>query len=647
MSLRPRPPPAARASAVIAEWSDLRDRGRRRIAVRRREHGIEEREAERRQPDRGNGASEVRRRDTTDRKTGAGRDSRDDDRWQRPDRRREADEPDDRDNELQDRAGAPEDAVELRRPEVARDDHAATFQTSVSLMIRPPSSSTTRDAISPRTAGRASPQRGRRRRPTALEGFSSRPSYPNRSWPNVGSSRTSSPGRRTSVQASERRRASPPLSRYGLRAPKPVERQAQPRHQPGRGRSFGWFEAEHDLVLDAVGQEARLPDPERRIRRDERGRSPAALPGHGRPAGSGHDAAAGDRPEAGRASICRSHSRRRARRVRHDRAPDRSTRGRDCPARIRSRPATRPRRTSPRGYPAANGANALAGRDEGRRRWQPDPGFGHPLRGANQDVVRSADVDRRAIRSEREDDVGELPRRVHVMLDEDDGGRPLGSERPKAIEEGGCARRIEVRRRLIEDDDLGPRRKDAGQGQPLLLTAGQPVRPAALEAGETGLGDGLRDPRCHRLARPGPVLESECDLVLDPLHDQLGTGILEDEADATGDLAAGRDPRVQAGHGHITPRQCPGCRAGSGRRERDRASSCRTPTHRQRAGTPRPARRTRAGEPPAYLRLGRRSRGRERESLRSSGGEPVQHAGPTQRAIQAGWIRRPRSPPRR
>jgi hypothetical protein len=48
----------------------------------------------------------------------------------------------------------------------------------------------------------------------------------------------------------------------------------------------------------------------------------------------------------------------------------------------------------------------------------------------------------------------------------------------------------------------------------------------------------------HRVALPGPVLQAERDVVLDPLHDELGGGVLEHEPDPCGDTDRAERERV-------------------------------------------------------------------------------------------------------
>ncbi len=119
------------------------------------------------------------------------------------------------------------------------------------------------------------------------------------------------------------------------------------------------------------------------------------------------------------------------------------------------------------------------------------------------------------------------------MLDEDDRGRARSAERGKAGEECRGAVRVEVRRRLVQDKHPRPGSQHAGEGESLLLAAGESRRSTKLETGEADLGQGLRHSGAHALARPAAVLETEGDVVLHPLHNQLRGRILEDDPDPT------------------------------------------------------------------------------------------------------------------
>jgi hypothetical protein len=156
------------------------------------------------------------------------------------------------------------------------------------------------------------------------------------------------------------------------------------------------------------------------------------------------------------------------------------------------------------------------------------------------------------------------------MLDEQDRGRSLFSPGPESVEEGGCPMRIEIGRRFVEDDDLGPRDQHPGERKALLLATRQAVRPTALETRETRLGDRVTDANPHRIKRAVAILEAERDLILDSLHHQLRPRILEDEADVPGDLAPLGHARVDAGNGEVacdSPRELAWDQTGDGKTE--------------------------------------------------------------------------------
>jgi hypothetical protein len=156
------------------------------------------------------------------------------------------------------------------------------------------------------------------------------------------------------------------------------------------------------------------------------------------------------------------------------------------------------------------------------------------------------------------------------MLDEQDRGRSLFSQRPESVEEGRCAIRIEIGGRFVEDDDLGPRSQHPGERDALLLTPRQAVRPTALETLETRLGDRLTDANTHGIKRPVAILEAERDLILDTLHHQLRPRILEDETHVAGDLAPLSAARVDAGNGEVacdSPRELAWDQTGDGKTE--------------------------------------------------------------------------------
>ena len=213
--------------------------------------------------------------------------------------------------------------------------------------------------------------------------------------------------------------------------------------------------------------------------------------------------------------------------------------------------------------------------------------------GSRRHLPRRPDVDRATPTVERQHLVGHRPRLLDAVLDQDDRRRSSLPERPDALEERGRARADRgwrSARRARAGRAARPARR-RGRG----AAAARPTGAAcdAVRARPARLPRAPRE-RARRIRSTGQLLdlESERDVVLDALHDQLGRRILEDQPDPR---RQGRS--VEAGHGRsrrarATLRPTPGRRAGSGRRWPARACSCPTPTARRRATCCRPADRT-------------------------------------------------------
>ena len=121
-----------------------------------------------------------------------------------------------------------------------------------------------------------------------------------------------------------------------------------------------------------------------------------------------------------------------------------------------------------------------------------------------------------------------------IVLHAQDDGAAGG----QFVEEGrhvAGPRRIELGGRLIEDEDDGAHRDDAGDGHPLLLAARQREGLAIGEVGDTQAGQDGIDPRVHLRTRHGEVLQSEGELLADRLLGgrELVGGRREDDADPT------------------------------------------------------------------------------------------------------------------
>ena len=110
---------------------------------------------------------------------------------------------------------------------------------------------------------------------------------------------------------------------------------------------------------------------------------------------------------------------------------------------------------------------------------------------------------------------------------------PSGLDRGEPGEEVGGPARIQVRGRLVQDEDAraGPRaRRRARAAAARRPRAGRSAA-ARSPRGPTSR-ERLRHPGEHPAAEPAAVLEAERDVVLDALHDELALGVLEDDPDA-------------------------------------------------------------------------------------------------------------------
>ena len=90
--------------------------------------------------------------------------------------------------------------------------------------------------------------------------------------------------------------------------------------------------------------------------------------------------------------------------------------------------------------------------------------------------------------------------------------------------------RVEVRRRLVEDEDLGLHREHGGHGDPAALPERQVVRRAVDEVEHPDLVERIDDPRLELRAAQAGVGGPELHVVAHRRHEQLVVGVLEDHA---------------------------------------------------------------------------------------------------------------------
>ena len=107
--------------------------------------------------------------------------------------------------------------------------------------------------------------------------------------------------------------------------------------------------------------------------------------------------------------------------------------------------------------------------------------------------------------------------------------------------------RVEVRRRLVQHEDLRAHGQHGRDRDPAALAEGEVVRRAVGEVGDAHRAQGLHDPRVELGAAQPEVGRPERHVVAHGGHEQLVVGVLEDDADPASHLeqvrAGDRQPR--------------------------------------------------------------------------------------------------------
>ena len=107
---------------------------------------------------------------------------------------------------------------------------------------------------------------------------------------------------------------------------------------------------------------------------------------------------------------------------------------------------------------------------------------------------------------------------------------------------------VELRGRLVEHEDAGLEREDAGDRDALALAARQGLDGALAERLDAQALERLADPPVHLGAAQPQVLEPERHLALHGPVDPLLLGVLEDEPDRPGEGPRRRMEHVVAAH---------------------------------------------------------------------------------------------------
>jgi hypothetical protein len=126
---------------------------------------------------------------------------------------------------------------------------------------------------------------------------------------------------------------------------------------------------------------------------------------------------------------------------------------------------------------------------------------------------------------------------LDAVLDDHGGGAGGGQHRGEHLPDQRHPGRVEVGGDLVEQQQPGAQRDDAGQRQPLLLAAGQGAGGGVASVGEADGRQRLVDPPPDLAGRDAAVLQSERDVVAGPAHHQRRLGVLQDQPSARPGLA--------------------------------------------------------------------------------------------------------------
>jgi len=148
-----------------------------------------------------------------------------------------------------------------------------------------------------------------------------------------------------------------------------------------------------------------------------------------------------------------------------------------------------------------------------------------------QDLVWSAFGDRPMLLLAEHDDAGGEQRREIELVRRDDERVTALVERCQEIDEVSTAARIEVRRRLVEQDDVGLHDQHRGQSDALLLPAAELERGTAGQMGEMQFFEHTLDRVAHAVGWPAELEWPEGDVVEDGRREQLDVRFLEDQPD--------------------------------------------------------------------------------------------------------------------
>ena len=136
----------------------------------------------------------------------------------------------------------------------------------------------------------------------------------------------------------------------------------------------------------------------------------------------------------------------------------------------------------------------------------------------------------RAVLDEK-DAVGAGQPRLHPVLHDHHRaavGRPHRLDRRQDL---GGRRGVQVRRGLVEQQQVRIGHGARRDGEQLLLATAEPGGVTVQGHGQPGPLEGAHDPRPDPLRRDGRILQGERDVITDPLHHDIALGLLLDQPD--------------------------------------------------------------------------------------------------------------------
>jgi hypothetical protein len=146
-------------------------------------------------------------------------------------------------------------------------------------------------------------------------------------------------------------------------------------------------------------------------------------------------------------------------------------------------------------------------------------------RPGGEGVRRAVEGDRAAV--ERDHAVGGGEAALEPVLGDDDRGPPLLVDAPQHGQQLVAGHGVELRGRLVEQQQLRSAGKRGAERHALELAAGQLARRSVEQVGDAERERGLLDATRHRGGAPAPVLEREGQFGADRRHHDLRLGILE------------------------------------------------------------------------------------------------------------------------